>query len=99
MQHFAAQLQGLKKFFDSGQTLSYDFRRKQLASLKAAVLHHDKELNEALYTDLKKNPEESWVTETGFVAAEISHTMKHLNQWMHPQKVGTNLLNFPAKSR
>jgi aldehyde dehydrogenase (NAD+) len=37
-------------------------------------LHYEKELHDALYADLKKSAEESWVTETGFVLSEIYQT-------------------------
>lgn len=53
---------------------------------------------QALYADLKKNKEESWVTEVGFVLAEMRHTLNHLRRWMKPQRVATNLLNFPGRS-
>lgn len=92
------QLLLLQSFFASGKTRSYEFRRQQLQKLKAAILYHEKEIHNALYADLKKNAEESWVTETGFLIAEISHALKHLHKWMKPEKVATNLLNFPGKS-
>lgn len=47
---------------------------------------------------LKKSAEESWVTEVGFLIAEINHTLKHLHRWMKPEKVSTNLVNLPGKS-
>ncbi len=85
-------------YFKTGITRSYAFRKEQLLKLKAAVLKYEKELYEALYTDLKKSPEESWVTEIGFLIAEINHTLKHLRQWMKREKVPTNLLNLPSRS-
>ena len=93
-----SSLQALPYYFKTGATHSYSFRKQQLQKLKEAVLQHEKELHEALYTDLKKSVEESWVTETGFLIAEINHTLKDLKKWMKPQKVATNLLNFPGKS-
>ena len=92
------QLQRSSNYFSTGAPKSYAFRKEQLQKLKAAVLAHERELHEALYADLKKSPEESWVTETGFLLAEINHTLKHLKAWMKPQKVSTNLLNLPGKS-
>jgi aldehyde dehydrogenase (NAD+) len=91
-------LQLLRSFYNNYHTRSYKFRKQQLLKLKAAILHHEKELYEALYADLKKSPEESWVTEVGFLIAEINHTVKHLKSWMRPKKVPTNLMNFPSKS-
>jgi aldehyde dehydrogenase (NAD+) len=88
----------LRKYFDGYNTLSYDFRKHQLQTLKAAVLKHEQDLYDALYSDLKKSAEESWVTEIGFLIAEINHTLKHLRDWMKPTKVRTNLMNLPSKS-
>ena len=88
----------LSSYFSTGATRSYQFRKDQLKKLKDAIYKYENELHEALYTDLKKSPEESWVTETGFLVAEINHTLKHLKSWMSREKVKTNLLNFPSKS-
>ncbi len=92
------QLNSMRSYFESGATKSYSFRKEQLTKLKQAIIEHANALQDALYKDLKKSPEECWVTETGFVLTEISNTLKHLNAWMHPKRVGTNLINLPSKS-
>jgi len=92
------QLQQLRRFYNEHKTFSYEFRKQQLQKLKEAVLEHEKHLYDSLYNDLKKSVEESWVTEVGFLIAEINHTLKHLGKWMQPQKVPTNLMNLPSKS-
>ena len=88
----------MRQFYNSGQTKPFAFRKAQLLKLRDAVKKYEKQIHEALYTDLKKSPEECWVTETGFLLAEISHTLKHLKNWMQPELVPTNLLNLPSKS-
>jgi aldehyde dehydrogenase (NAD+) len=88
----------LREFFNENSTRSYSFRKAQLRALKNAIFSHEHELHEALYTDLRKSPEESWVTETGFLIAEINHTLRHLKSWMKRERVRTNLLNFPSRS-
>ena len=92
------QLQSLRKFYNGGNTRSYAFRQKQLKKLRSAILQHEKELHDALHADLKKSPEESWVTETGFLISEINSALKNLRQWMQPGKVKTNLVNLPSSS-
>src|ERR1700759_3741359 len=92
------RLQNLKNFFDSGKPQSYEFRREQLQKLRKGILRHEKDLHQALWNDLKKSPEESWVTETGFVISEINYSLRNLRSWMRPKKVRTNLLNFPSSS-
>ena len=92
------QLEQLRNFYNAYNTRSYQFRKEQLQKLKAAILKHEKDLYAALYTDLKKSAEESWVTEVGFLIAEINHTLKYLRSWMKPKKASTNLMNLPGKS-
>jgi aldehyde dehydrogenase (NAD+) len=92
------QLEQMQQFFATGTTKPYQFRREQLLRLKNAILKYEEELHAALYADLKKSAEESWVTETGFVLSELNHTLKHLKKWMEAEKVATNLLNFPSRS-
>jgi aldehyde dehydrogenase (NAD+) len=93
-----ASLQLLRSYFKTGATKPYAFRIEQLKKLKAAVYKYEGELYDALYKDLKKNKEESWVTELGMVISEISAMEKDLKQWMQPQRVSTNLLNMPGSS-
>ena len=88
----------MRRYFETGVTKPYAFRKQQLVKLKEAILEFEQPLHEALYADLKKSPEECWVTETGFLIAEINNIIKHLQQWMQPQGTGTNLLNLPSKS-
>jgi aldehyde dehydrogenase (NAD+) len=91
-------LMQMRNYFDSDITKSYAFRKEQLKKLQQAVKKYEQQLHEALYTDLKKSPEECWVTETGFLLAEINNILKHLKGWMQPEMVSTNLLNMPSKS-
>lgn len=92
------QLAQTASFFSSGATKDYQFRKHQLQVLKKALYQYEEAIYTALYTDLRKNKEECWVTEIGFTIAEINFALKHLKSWMQPKKVPTNLLNFPGKS-
>jgi len=94
-----SSLENLRTFFNSGNTQSYAFRKEQLNRLKSSILKHEQDLYDALYTDLKKSPEEVWVTETGMVISELNSAIKKLSKWMKPKRVSTNLLNLPSRSR
>jgi aldehyde dehydrogenase (NAD+) len=98
MESMLDQLQRMRSYYESGATRPFAFRKQMLEALRDTILQYEAELMQALYSDLKKSAEESWVTELGFVIAEIRHTLKHLNSWMKPEKVPTNLLNLPSKS-
>ena len=87
----------MRSYFNSGITRPCSFRKEQLKKLQAAVKKYEAQLHEGLFTDLKKSPEECWVTETGFLLAEISNSLKHLKNWMEDESVSTNLLNLPSK--
>ncbi|HMU09528.1 MAG TPA: aldehyde dehydrogenase family protein [Ferruginibacter sp.] len=91
-------LMQMRRYYDSGVTRNYTFRKEQLLKFRNAIRKYEEQLHEALYTDLKKSPEECWVTETGFLTSEISAAIKALKQWMQPEMVGTNLVNFPSNS-
>lgn len=92
-------LQQTRAYFQSGVTMSYAFRKKQLENLQKAIVDHESEIFDALYADLRKSAEESYATETGLVQAEIRFALKRLKEWMRPQKLETNLLNFPSTTR
>jgi aldehyde dehydrogenase (NAD+) len=98
MENILLHLQKMQNCFASGYTRSHQFRKKQLQKLKEALYRYEEEIYAALYSDLKKNREECWVTEIGFAIAEINYALKNLHRWMKPKTVRTNLLNFPSKS-
>ncbi len=89
----------MRRFFESGATRSYAFRKQQLELLRQAVLKYETEINAALYTDLKKSPEETYSTETGLILSELNHALKNLHRWMKPQRLKNNLVNFPSSGK
>ncbi|MCA2692362.1 MULTISPECIES: aldehyde dehydrogenase [unclassified Microcystis] len=93
------KLAKLRQYFASGATRSYQFRRQQLEKLKQAIIKYEADIYEALYRDLKKSPEDCWITENGFLLVEINTALKNLRSWMQPKPVKTNLLNFPSSSQ
>lgn len=92
------KLEAMRTYFNTSATKSFAFRKSQLQKFRGAVLQHEEALYAALYTDLKKSKEETWVTETGFFIAEINDAIRNLQSWMKPKKVKTNLLNLPSSS-
>jgi aldehyde dehydrogenase (NAD+) len=94
----SSNINALKDYFNTGATQTYAFRLLQLERLKKAVMDSEKILYEALYADLKKTDEDAWATEVGFFLSELNHTIKHLQEWMQPKSVATNLVNMPSSS-
>ena len=58
MNDTSQQLQAMQQFFQTGVTLNYDFRRKQLLALKKAMIDFEEEIYTALHADLKKSKEQ-----------------------------------------
>jgi aldehyde dehydrogenase (NAD+) len=92
------KLQQLRSFYESGGTRTLAFRKQQLQLLKTTMLKYEQSLYDALYSDLKKSPEECWVTELGVVMAEINLALRSLPHWMQRERVKTNLVNLPSSS-
>ncbi|MEO5683399.1 MAG: aldehyde dehydrogenase [Chitinophagaceae bacterium] len=93
------QLSAARQFYNSGATRGYAFRKAQLQKLKQVVLANEAAIQQALYADLKKSPEEAYASELGLLLAEINGSLKNLHHWMAPQHAGTDLLNLPSSSR
>lgn len=86
-------------FFKSGATRSLAFRQQQLKKLDAVLRANEQLIDEALYKDLRKHPQEVFMTETGAVYEEIKIQLKNMRSWMRPQTVGSSLYLFPAVSK
>jgi aldehyde dehydrogenase (NAD+) len=93
------KLQKMRAYYDGGVTRSYSFRKEQLLKFRTVLLKYEKEIYQALYTDLKKSPEEAYASELGLLLSETKMTLKNLRQWMAPKKVSTELVNLPASCK
>src|SRR5690554_6835679 len=78
--------------------MDYQLRIMYLKNLKEAILKHETQIKEALYHDLGKSFQESYLTEIGVVLSELSLFIKNLKKWMKPIKTKNSLAVFPAKS-
>lgn len=88
-----------REFFNTGQTLSLDFRISALKTLKNCILSYKNQIYEALFYDLHKSETESFITEISIVINEIDYVVKHLKKWIKPQRAKTPLFMFPSRSR
>ncbi|TWI74166.1 aldehyde dehydrogenase (NAD+) [Desulfobotulus alkaliphilus] len=86
-------------FFGEGKTLTLQSRKKRLETLSHSIRQHEREILEALASDLGKSPEEALLTEIREVRKEIEFTLKHLSSWMKSRSVPTPLTLFGSKSR
>ncbi|MFP3338832.1 aldehyde dehydrogenase family protein, partial [Micrococcus sp. SIMBA_131] len=87
MEHIADKVSLQKEYFYTGETKSYAFRKKQLETLRDVIKEYEPEILQALKDDLHKSEWEAYTTEIGFLLEEIKFTLKHLKEWMTPEKV------------
>ena len=88
-----------RDFFSSNQTKDIDFRLGQLKRLKEAIHQYQGKIEAALWEDLRKSPEESYLTEISIVTLEIDNHLKHLKKWSAPERVSTPVHLQPSSSK
>ena len=92
-------LESQKAFFATHQTKDIKFRLKQLEKLKKVVFENQDKIQEALWNDLHKSPEESYLTEISIVISEIDNHINHLKKWSKPKRVPTPIYLRPSSSK
>ena len=88
----------LREFFDKGTTRDVACRIERLKALRRAIIEQMKEINAALWSDLRKSEGEAYLTEIGMVLGEINYHVKHLRQWAKSRRQATPLAVWPSKS-
>lgn len=91
-------LEKQRLYFQSGATLSVDFRIEMLKKLRNVITKYEKEIAYALKEDLGKSEYESYMCETGLVLSEISYMIRHIRKYARKHYVYTPLSQFAAVS-
>lgn len=86
-------------FFENNETRDINFRIKQLKKLQQAIIKYQKKIENALWIDLHKSPEEAYITEISIVNNEIKTHLKNLKRWVKPKKVTTPWHLKPSSSK
>lgn len=89
----------LRNFYASGKTKNIDFRIRQLKNLKAVIKKFEPEITKALWDDLHKSKEETYLTEISIVLQEIDVHLKNINNWACPSKVPTPIYLKPSSGK
>lgn len=87
-----------KQYFNTHETKSLKFRKKQLKQLSKSIKSYENDLLEAFQKDLGKNKVEAYATEIGFTLKNIKSARKELKNWAKTKQVNTPLFMFPTKS-
>lgn len=93
-----AILESQRKYFQSGATLSVEFRIEMLKKLYQTVKKYEVEIEEALTKDLGKSEFEGFMCEVGLVLTEISDMIKHTRKYAKEKTVWTPLAQFASRS-
>lgn len=93
-----AILASQKKYFRSGATRDVKFRKQQLKKLLRAMDEHEKELADALWTDLHKSYEEAYLTELSIVKAELRGAIRHVAKWARRELHASPITIFGSSS-
>ena len=94
---FATQFAALRAHASALRAEDVAARRRRLARLADWLTAHRPAIQQALYQDFKKPPEETDLSEIWPALTEIKHTSQHLKQWLAQRKVGTPLALLGAK--
>jgi aldehyde dehydrogenase (NAD+) len=90
---------GLRASFNAGATRSSAWRRKTLLAFQRMMREKRGEMCAALKADLNKSPAQAWMTELNLVEADIQMALDHLEEWMQPKAVGTDIFNLLGGGR
>lgn len=91
-------LENQRAYFQSGATLSVDFRIKMLKKLYQTVKKYETEIEEALTKDLGKSEFEGFMCEVGLVLTEIGDMIRHTRSYAKEKTVWTPLAQFASRS-
>ena len=87
-----------RTFFYTHKTKSIKFRLEQLNKLEQLLKSNENLLNQAIYEDFKKSEFDTYVTELALLYHDIKDAKRNIRKWSKIKRVGTNMLNFPARS-
>ncbi|KAL3513644.1 hypothetical protein ACH5RR_026361 [Cinchona calisaya] len=93
-----ATVKELRGTFDSGKTKSYEWRVSQLKALLKLASFHEKEIIDALHSDLSKPELESFLFEIALMKTGCKLALKELRSWMAPEKAKTSMTTFPSSA-
>ena len=95
----SAVIRRVRGAFNSGRTRPVEWRKEQLLALDRLLVESEAELLEALRLDLGKPALEGFITDIAFVRAEIAETLRHLDQWLRPERAKVPVKQQPGTAR
>ncbi|PIM99872.1 Aldehyde dehydrogenase [Handroanthus impetiginosus] len=88
----------LRSVYASGKTKTFQWRVSQLKAILRLTTDHEKEIAEALRSDLNKPEHEAFIHEIAAISTTCKFVLKELRKWMTPEKVKTTMNTFPSSA-
>ncbi len=96
--NLAQLVQRQRAFFQSGATREVGFRVAQLVKLQKALRANETDLLDAVRADLRKPPQEAYLSEVAFVLGEVRYALRHLGAWTKPQRRRVPWIAWPGRA-
>jgi aldehyde dehydrogenase (NAD+) len=88
----------LRASFDRGQSRPLEFRRRQLAGLRRFLKECEREIELALYDDMRRPAFDVYPSEIALIASEAALASRKLGSWTKPERVPTSVAGQPGRS-
>ena len=88
-------VKGLRSYFDTGATLPYEWRKRQLEGLSKVLKLHMDEWIAALHEDLGSHLYEAKMLILSSLS-DIQHTMSKFKSWMKPKSISNPWILYPG---
>ena len=98
MTDIAQMVKNQHSYFLSDATKSVDFRISQLEKFRSLLKLYENEMFEAIKADFCKSEFDTYTNELALLYIDIKEAIRKIRRWTKVKRVGTNLINFPAKS-
>jgi aldehyde dehydrogenase (NAD+) len=95
----AAVMTRLRATYATGRTRSYEWRVQQLEALKRLLVERERDIVEAVKTDLGRNDFDSWFGDVAPPKGDVEYALKHLKGWMKPERRKVPLVHRPMSAR
>ncbi len=91
-------IEAQRSYFLTHETKDVSFRIKQLKKLDRIIRANEQLLLDAIYKDFKKSAFDTITNELELVYHDIREAIHNVRKWAEMERVGTNWVNWPARS-
>ena len=93
-----ATIDRLRSTVHSGESLTFEWRDRQLDGIVRFCKENTKQLTQAMADDLGRPELEAWIADIGPSISEAEYLKKNYRKWAAPHKVGVSLVAQPGRA-